>query len=105
MAGHQPALFHAGVWFKNFALSHVAEQTGGIAVNLVIDNDVTSGSSIRVPTWNSDASGASYANVPFDDAVARVPYEQTTIRNRELFDSFDERVKNVHFTSGRESLC
>lgn len=93
MAGHQPALFHAGVWFKNFALSHVAEQMGGIAVNLVIDNDVTSGSSIRVPTWNSDASGASYANVPFDDAVARVPYEQTTIRNRELFDSFDERVK------------
>ena len=92
MAGHQPALFHPGVWFKNFALSHVAQQTGALAINLVIDNDVASGSSIRVPTLASETSQASYVSVPFDDAGVGVPYEQTTIQNRDAFDRFAERV-------------
>ena len=95
MAGHQPALFHPGVWFKNFALSHVAQQTGALAINLVIDNDVASGSSIRVPRWDSSALQASYETVPFDDAGGGVPYEQTTIRNRAVFERFDEQVQKV----------
>ena len=88
MAGHQPALFHPGVWFKNFALSHVAEQTGALAINLVIDNDVASGSSIRVPTLATEIPQASYVSVPFDDAGGGVPYEQTTIQNRDVFERF-----------------
>ena len=92
MAGHQPALFHPGVWFKNFALSHVAEQTGALAINLVIDNDVASGSSIRVPTLATETPQASYVSVPFDDAGGGVPYEQTTIQNHDVFERFSERV-------------
>ena len=95
MAGHQPALFHPGVWFKNFALSHVAQQTGALAINLVIDNDVASGSSIRVPTLDSKVSQASYVSVPFDDAGGGVPYEQTTIRNLDVFERFDAEVRNA----------
>ena len=95
MAGHQPALFHPGVWFKNFALSHVAQQTGALAINLVIDNDVASGSSIRVPRWDSSTLQASSVPVPFDDAGGGVPHEQTTIRNREVFERFDEQVQKV----------
>ncbi|MGB1708240.1 MAG: hypothetical protein ACPHF4_10485, partial [Rubripirellula sp.] len=67
MAGHQPVLFHPGVWFKNFALSHVAQQTGALAINLVVDNDVASGCSIRIPTLAAKTSQASYVSVPFDD--------------------------------------
>ena len=92
MAGHQPALFHPGVWFKNFALSHVARQTGALAINLVIDNDVASGCSIRIPTLDSETSQASYVSVPFDDAGGGGPYEQTTIQNHEVFEHFAERV-------------
>ncbi len=95
MAGHQPVLFHPGVWFKNFALSHVAQQTGALAINLVIDNDVASGSSIRVPSLASEASQASYVSVPFDDAGGGVPYEQTTIQNRDVFECFDERLTTI----------
>lgn len=95
MAGHQPALFHPGVWFKNFALSHVAQQTRSLAINLVIDNDVASGSSIRVPTCDSDVANASSVTVAFDDAGGGVPYEQTTIRNLKVFERFDEQVKNA----------
>lgn len=92
MAGHQPALFHAGVWFKNFALSRIATQQRAVAINLVIDNDVASGCSIRVPVVQSDQR-VSYQTVAFDDAGGGVPYEQTTIQNRDVFDSFDQRVK------------
>src|SRR5690606_16216715 len=48
MSGHQPTLFHPGVWFKNFAIGAIQQRVGGlaepnaaaVAINLVIDNDV-----------------------------------------------------------------
>ncbi|MFK8110884.1 MAG: hypothetical protein AB8B91_01705 [Rubripirellula sp.] len=95
MAGHQPALFHPGVWFKNFALSHLAEQTDSIAVNLVVDNDVAAGSSVRIPTIDSATGLIRGEAVAYDDAGGGVPYEQTTIRNRETFDHFDQEVLRV----------
>ena len=95
MAGHQPAIFHPGVWFKNFALSHLAENTGGLAINLVVDNDVASSSGIRVPTLDRSTGLGSYQLVSYDDAGGGVPYEQTTIQNRQKFDRFDEEVAQV----------
>src|SRR5205809_55902 len=40
LAGHQPELFHPGVWFKNFVISSIAKARGGTSINLVIDSDV-----------------------------------------------------------------
>lgn len=95
MAGHQPAMFHAGVWFKNFALSHLARQTSSVAVNLVIDNDVASGSSIRVPGLDPVTGQGTYHVVPYDRAGGGVPYEQSTIKDREVFDHFDREVRRA----------
>ncbi len=92
MAGHQPALFHPGVWFKNFALSYLAQQTDSLAINLVVDNDVAASSTIRVPTIDPDTRQTRYTAVAYDHAGGGVPYEQTTIRDRECFDHFDQRV-------------
>ena len=39
VTGHQPELFHPGVWVKNFAASAIARSCGGIALNLIVDND------------------------------------------------------------------
>ena len=50
LSGHQPQLFHAGVWYKNFVLGDVAEEVGGAAVHLLIDSDLCRAASIRVPT-------------------------------------------------------
>ena len=47
LAGHQPELFHPGVWFKNFTLSRLAERHQAVAVNLLIDNDPLRRASIR----------------------------------------------------------
>ena len=55
LSGHQPELFHSGVWFKNFLLSQLAMSTGGVAINFLVDNDLCRDTAIRVPTRHSNA--------------------------------------------------
>ncbi len=99
MAGHQPSLFHPGVWFKNFALDDIARRVSGIGINLIVDNDVAPGSSIRVPSVRAHgvtvAGQPHYETVAYDEAGGGVPYEQTTVRRRDLFDHFDEAVTSA----------
>src|SRR5262245_24255122 len=38
LSGHQPELFHPGVWLKNYLLSAIGQRVGGAAINLIIDN-------------------------------------------------------------------
>lgn len=92
MGGHQPSLFHPGVWFKNFGLHWIARQCGGVAINLVIDNDVCSSTSVRVPVVDS-VGRARRQTVSYDRRRGGLPYEQTTIEDDELFDSFDHRLR------------
>lgn len=39
MTGHQPELYHPGVWVKDFLLQHIAAETGSTAVDVVVDSD------------------------------------------------------------------
>ena len=55
MAGHQPELFHPGVWVKNFALTGVAGRIGAIPFNLVVDNDAVKSTSIHFPAPSARA--------------------------------------------------
>ena len=49
VTGHQPELFHPGVWVKNFATAAIARAHGGLGLNLIVDNDLPKSASIRVP--------------------------------------------------------
>src|SRR5262249_29921350 len=40
VTGHQPELFHPGVWIKNFAAGAIAGANRGCALNLIVDNDL-----------------------------------------------------------------
>lgn len=90
LTGHQPELFHPGVWLKNFVASSLAQQTGGIAVNLVIDNDTQRQASLAVPTgsWEQPQVTA----VPYDDPLPELPHEERPLVNRESWASFPTRV-------------
>jgi hypothetical protein len=48
LAGHQPELFHPGVWVKNFVLNGLARQHGITPVNLVVDDDTVKSASLRL---------------------------------------------------------
>jgi hypothetical protein len=91
LAGHQPQLFHPGVWFKNFALSALARQWGGQAVNLLIDNDILRNPSIRVPAGS--AAEPQVISVSMDRVFEAIPFEQREVADAELFGSFADRVR------------
>ena len=90
MAGHQPELFHAGVWFKNFALATLAERPDTVSVNLLIDNDPVRSIEIKVPTGTADEPHVQ--PVAMDRAAADFPFEERSVLDLDLFASFGDRV-------------
>jgi hypothetical protein len=90
LAGHQPELFHPGVWFKNFLLGHIARQHQATAVNLVIDSDTLRAPSIRVP--GGSVAAPTSMSVVYDAAGGEVPFEERPILDRALLASFADRV-------------
>ncbi len=93
VSGHQPELFHPGVWFKNFALSCLAERHHGVGIQLLVDNDLAQ-PWIEVPA-------------PVGPAVRRVsvamdtqqplplPYEDFRLQDPALLRSFGGRVEEA----------
>ena len=90
VTGHQPELFHAGVWVKNFAVAGLARQWSGAGLNLVIDNDLPKGPAIRVP--GTPEEGYRARPVPYDLAPGEVPFEDMAVRDEGLFATFGDRV-------------
>lgn len=93
MSGHQPTLFHPGVWFKNYSLSQLSAQQKALAINMVVDGDVSGPTSISVPVRQSE-NELDLESVPYDLSGAGLPYEQATIGDRECFESFGGAVAN-----------
>ncbi len=91
LAGHQPQIFHPGVWLKNFALGRLAEKYHATAINLIIDSDAISSTSLRAPGGSADNPTAT--QVAFDRPDPAIPYEERHIEDRALFDSFGLRVR------------
>src|SRR6202042_1418051 len=57
VTGHQPELFHPGVWVKAFAASGIATAHQGVALNLIVDNDIPKSTSIQGPSIDRDGLG------------------------------------------------
>jgi hypothetical protein len=93
LAGHQPQLFHPGVWFKNFALAKLARRHRSVAVNLVIDSDTIKEAALRVPSGTIDDPVRTV--LPFDDATAEIPYEHRAIENRARFADFGRQAQRA----------
>ncbi len=92
VSGHQPELFHVGVWAKNFALAGVARQCRSVAVNLIIDNDTMNGTSLRIPAGTRDHLQAE--RVLFDTPRPSEPWEEAAIRDRSMFEKFGATVRD-----------
>lgn len=92
VAGHQPELFHPGVWVKNYVLARLANGHAGTALNLVVDNDTLKSSAVRVPVWPADAAHVRGVPAPFDSGDSEVPYEEARVRDEAIWRSFPDRV-------------
>ncbi len=92
LGGHQPSLFHPGVWFKNFCLANLAARHQSVGINLIIDNDLCTSKSLRLPTGSVD--GPRIESLAFDSAGLMLPYEMQKVHDDVLFRSFGDRVTN-----------
>ena len=87
MAGHQPTLFHPGVWYKNFRLDALAERFDAMPINLVVDNDLLATPAIGCPQ-QENGRRASIAALKIDSPTVTLPHENRGILDRTLFDAF-----------------
>lgn len=53
--GHQPVLFHPGVWIKNFLVDDLAAASAGTGLNLIVDTDAADDAGLDVPAWDGHA--------------------------------------------------
>lgn len=90
MTGHQPELFHPGVFAKNIATSQLASHGGGFGLNLVVDNDLMASTRIQVPVGDRENPGIS--TIEFDSSRAPIPWEEARVADMSLLESFADRV-------------
>jgi hypothetical protein len=93
MGGHQPELFHPGVWLKNFALDAYARRLGGTAINLVVDTDRCASTSVGVPVGTPRE--AHLEQVAFDLPASEMAWEERGIVDADCFASFGDRVDRL----------
>jgi hypothetical protein len=91
VSGHQPQLFHPGVWFKNFLLVEIGKRSKAQPVNLIIDNDTVRETSIRTPSRSS--GDALLESVPYDSHGQEIPFEERVVLDEAIFRTFAERVR------------
>ena len=89
VAGHQPELFHPGVWFKNFALYHLARKHGTTSINLVIDTDTAKPALLHAP------SEGRLIRVPFDRSSPETPYEERTVEEESTFAQLPMQMEPI----------
>ncbi|MBL8852291.1 MAG: hypothetical protein JNG89_21645 [Planctomycetaceae bacterium] len=90
VAGHQPQLFHAGVWVKNFVVGGLAERSGGLGLNLIVDNDTLSRTGVLAPAGS--AAVPHFETIHYDEPRPPQPWEDAPIVNEDLFEKFRDRA-------------
>ncbi len=93
VTGHQPELFHPGVWVKNFAVAAIARTVGGAGLNLIVDNDIPKSSMLRVPYLEGGALRV--RPIDYDDWAGEVPFEDLRVRDEGQFASFGDRARRA----------
>jgi hypothetical protein len=90
VTGHQPELFHPGVWAKNFAANGLARRVGGLSLNLIADSDTLKDRTIRVPVLKGNTARVEI--VPFDSPVRELPFELASIVDPEKLVMVGDRL-------------
>lgn len=91
MSGHQPTLFHPGVWYKNFRLDALAERFEAMPINLVVDNDLLASPTISSPSLLEDGL-ASVSLLQMDQPATPLPHEHRGIIDEACFSAFGRNV-------------
>jgi hypothetical protein len=87
VAGHQPALYHPGIWIKDFLLQRLADETGAAAIDLVVDSDSFDAVEVHFPCLRPEVGVCrSYLAIGTADGC----YACTSVPSLEDVDRFCE---------------
>ena len=95
MAGHQPELFHPGVWAKNFVLAGQAKRLGANAVNLIVDNDTFKHRVLSLPMASTNPQNVELESTPFDVSAPELPYEEAFPRDWAALESWPDKLRPI----------
>lgn len=98
LTGHQPELYHPGVWLKNFLAGHLARAVGGTPVNLNVDNDESHQLTIRAPVIRGDT--VHVVEAAYLAPTGALPYEE--LDGTLLLDGVADRLREQGVAG---SLC
>ncbi|GEM_PF-250441 len=102
VSGHQPELFHPGVWFKNFVLDRAADRLGAIAINLIVDNDLVKSNGLKFPVLQGERLVSKRLN--FDYFGLGIPFEERQVYEFDLLRSLPSRLAAVLLDGGYHPL-
>lgn len=88
--GHQPPLYHPGVWFKDFLVSRIADEVQGESLHLTVDNDTADSVSIRVPCGS--LASPRVEEIAYDAPGNPIPWEERRVINQQTLETFATRV-------------
>ncbi len=91
--GHEPVLYHPGVWIKNHLTGHLAKELGGIGFNMIVDNDGCNMGFMYAPILLEKS--ASVGKIPFVKDNEHVAYEEIVFDNFETMLRFKDDVLNL----------
>jgi hypothetical protein len=91
LSGHQPELFHAGVWYKNFVLDEAARRSASQPVNMLIDQDLVKTNSIMVPAVVDGVLRRQ--RVSLDYGGVGLPFEERQVEHPDVLATVPQRVK------------
>lgn len=84
MTGHQPELYHPGVWVKVFLLDRLAREIGATGIDLVVDTDRAEETGVRLPHLGppvsaqtvtlAPANAGAFVQSPVPDAAERARF-------------------------------
>lgn len=92
VTGHQPELFHPGVWAKNVAISKLARQLGGSSFNINVDSDVAKSTTLKLPTVSSEHYDQI---VSFSPVKPPLPYEEWQCNDEQAFADVPTQIAPV----------
>lgn len=73
MTGHQPELFHPGVWVKDFLVQRFADEHGATGLDLVVDTDAAGHVTMKTPCLTPEVR---ICEVPVAEGTREAAYVQ-----------------------------
>ena len=91
--GHEPILYHPGIWVKNHLIQYLVRKLSGIGVNMIVDNDACNVGFMYVPILSEKP--ASVGKVALVRNKEHVAYEEIVFDDFGIIHQFKEEVINL----------